>query len=255
MDYLVSNIADVTKVSVGDVPALLVRPKEGLEKKGSILFYHGWGSGKESQVFRANIFAAYGYETLIPDARFHGERGSLDYDCEDVARKYMQQTIMHNIEEAPAMFRFMEEQLQAQKVILAGHSMGAITAGGLFTYKKSVDGAVLYNGCSNWAFLVEEINKYKTGEIPYEELRINDFMLDNNPMDQVEALVNRPLIMLHGAEDNVVNPSAQEDYYRRAREVYTDKERIVYETFEGTTHQVTTQMLERSLYLLQERGL
>lgn len=255
MDYLQSNIADVKKIEVGEVPALLVTPKQHFETKGSILFYHGWGSSKEKQVFRANIFAAYGYETLLPDARFHGQRGNLDYEDEDVARKYMLQTILHNIEEAPSLFRYMEEELQAKKMILAGHSMGAITAGGLFTYKRSIDGAMLFNGCSNWEFLVEEINRSKEGQIPYEELRINDFMLDNNPMDQVEAVADRLLIMLHGEEDTIVNPEAQREYYEKAKKVYKDPNKIIYETFEATDHQLTTQMLERALILLHEFGL
>ena len=66
------------KIYIGDIPCLKI---EGHEKvKGVIIFYHGWSSTKELQSLRGHILAAYGYDVLIPEAIYHGERGLIDYD-------------------------------------------------------------------------------------------------------------------------------------------------------------------------------
>ena len=66
------------RITVDSVPCLFVEPDDCV--RGTVLFYHGWSSAKELQVLRARILAAYGYAVLVPDALYHGERGSIDYD-------------------------------------------------------------------------------------------------------------------------------------------------------------------------------
>ena len=45
--------------------------KENFKIK-NLIFYHGWSSSAENQLFRANIFASFGYRVFLPDAIFHG---------------------------------------------------------------------------------------------------------------------------------------------------------------------------------------
>lgn len=139
MTYLKTNYADIKKIIIADkTPAYVIRPKNIEGKLKTIIFYHGWSSCAKNQIFRANILASYGYQVVLPEATFHGERGSLEYDDIEVVKRYMLETIMHNIEESPAIFKYVVEKLDAdpKNIAVSGHSMGAITAGGLFTFNK-----------------------------------------------------------------------------------------------------------------------
>lgn len=252
MDYLVSEFTDIEKVLINDkTPAYIVTPKDKENVKDTIIFYHGWSSSARNQIFRANIFASYGYRVVLPEATFHGERGNLDYLNMEIVKRYIFEAIMHNIEEAPAVFKYVKEEFKTadENIIVSGHSMGAITAGGLFSFNKKLKAALLFNGSCNWAWMV---NKLKEGEEDsYERMRINDFMLQMDPMTHIENIENRPLAMLNGAEDNVVDPMAQEEFYNLAVNEYNNKNLILFKKYDHTTHQLTTHMLEDGIRFIK----
>ncbi|RVU55524.1 prolyl oligopeptidase family serine peptidase [Anaerosphaera multitolerans] len=253
MEYLKSDFVEIKKEYAGEVPMYVVTPKLNVEKHKTIFFYHGWSSNALSQIFRANILASYGYQVILPEARFHGERGELDYDLEEVTRAHMMQVIMHNIEEFPSIYKYSVENLNVdeENVAVSGHSMGAITAGGLFTFKTSLKTAVLFNGTMNWEHIVDALMEGED-EISYERMRINEFMIQMNPQIHLEDLKDRALGLFNGAEDDVMPPISQEEFYEKAVEKYGDKELIKFEKFDRTYHQLTTQMLESSIIFLKE---
>lgn len=43
-------------------------------------YYHGWHSSKEYQRFKGTVLAVYGYQVIIADAVYHGERNPIDYN-------------------------------------------------------------------------------------------------------------------------------------------------------------------------------
>ncbi len=253
MKYLKTNYADIEEIKINDKDALLVTPKD-IDVDKTIVFYHGWGSCKENQIFRANIFASYGYRVILPDAYYHGSRKNDDFDYEDieVLRKYILETIMHNIEEAPSIFKYIDENFGGE-IAVGGHSMGAITAGGLYNFKKDLKMAYVFNGMNDWAYLVNAVNDGREkDQLSYTEMRVNDFFLDMNPMESAENFKDRPIVLFNGEDDDVVDPKGQENFYKKLNEIYTNKDLIGYETFEMTSHQLTTQMLEAAIKFSKE---
>ena len=253
MDYLVTEYADIKKVLIEDkTPAYVITPKNIEGKLKTIIFYHGWSSAAKNQIFRANILASYGYQVVLPEATYHGERGNLDYNDIEVVKRYILETIMHNIEEAPSIFRYAEENLNAdpENIAVSGHSMGAITAGGLFTFNKKLKAAMIFNGSLNWKKVVNALIEGE--EDSYERMRINDFMLQMDPMKHIKDIKDRPIVMLNGKEDDVVHPAMQREFYEKAVEEYSDKEKIMFKEFDLTKHQLTTQMLEEGICFLKE---
>lgn len=252
MEYLKSEYVDIKKQSINEIPLYVLSPKGCKEKYKTIIFYHGWGSSAKNQIFRANILASYGYQVVLPEARYHGERGTLDYEEAETVRAKMCQTIMHNIEEFPTLYKYVTDELKAdeQNIVVSGHSMGAITASGLFTFKQSLKAAVLFNGACDWEWIVDSINS--TGEVTYEMMRINEFMLQMNPKEHLENLSDRYLIMYNGEEDKTIDPKVQEKFYELAKDSYKDKSKIKFEKWEATSHQITTQMLEKAIITLKE---
>lgn len=255
MEYLKTNYSDIKKVMIGKVPAVIIEPKEATNK--TLVFYHGWGSDKERQIFRGNIFVSYGYRVVLPEARYHGERNveKLDYEDKDVEGKYILKVIMHNIEEAPSIFNYIEENYPGSEIAVGGHSMGAITAGGLYAFKKDLKMAFIFNGINNWKELVRGVNELKgQDKIDEREFRINEFFLDMNPMDSPEAFKDRPLVLFNGRNDDVINPAGQESFVKEVEKVYEDKKLLNFKLFDMTYHQITTQMLEEAIKFSKELG-
>lgn len=251
MEFLKSNYTDISLIDVERVPIYVVRPKGDFKTYKTIVFYHGWGSNAKNQIFRANILASYGYQVILPEARYHGERGKLDYDDVSVLRNRICEVIMHNIEEFPKIYRYMVQNLgvDEENIAVGGHSMGAITASGLFTFKQSLKVAMLFNGVCDWKWLVDAITK---GDVSYESMRINEFMLQMNPKEHLENLVDREMILYNGEDDDVISPIAQESFYEAAKVVYSEKEKLRFTKWEATSHQLTTQMLESAIIALKE---
>ncbi|MGF0095194.1 prolyl oligopeptidase family serine peptidase [Peptoniphilus sp. SGI.035] len=253
MEYLKMNYSDINRAKIGDVPAIIIEPN--LKTNKTIVFYHGWGSCKENQIFRGNIFASYGYRVILPDARYHGERNDIgiDHTDKDIGMKYILKVIMHNIEEAPSIFKVIEENYPENEIAVGGHSMGAITAGGLYNFKKDLKMAFIYNGINNWRALVDYLNKIKNEEkIEENEFRINEFFLDMNPMDSPENFKDRPIVLYNGEDDDTIDPAGQESFAKKIEKFYSDKKLLDFQTFEATSHQVTTQMLEASIIFSKE---
>lgn len=255
MEYLKTNYSDIKKVMIGKVPAVIIEPKEATNK--TLVFYHGWGSDMERQIFRGNIFASYGYRVVLPEARHHGERNveKLDYEDKDVEGKYILKVIMHNIEEAPSIFNYIEENYPGSEIAVGGHSMGAITAGGLYAFKKDLKMAFIFNGINNWKELVRGVNELKgQDKIDEREFRINEFFLDMNPMNSPEAFKDRPLVLFNGRNDDVINPAGQESFAKEVEKVYEDKKLLNFKLFDMTYHQITTQMLEEAIKFSKDLG-
>lgn len=247
---LKSKFFDTKEIKIKRTPATLITPKTGEEKYKTIVFYHGWSSSKENQIFRGCIFALYGFQVLIPQSNYHGSRNTgLDYEHPEVEREYLPRTIMDNIIEAPEILRELVEIYNADpdNLYVSGHSMGAMTAGCLFTFSDLFKGALVFNGTLN---LKPVIDEYKSETSTEEVDRIHEFILQIDPINHMEKLKDRKLIMLNGAEDCDVNPKWQKEFYDKAKEVYKDKSKIIFETFYGTPHVLTTNMMEEGIKLL-----
>lgn len=255
MEYLKMNYSNIDKVKIGEVPALIIEPREKTNK--TIIFYHGWGSSMKNQIFRGNIFASYGYRVILPEGRYHGERNdiNLDYEDKSMEAKYILRVIMHNIEEAPSIFNYIEEKYPESQIAVGGHSMGAITAGGLYAFKKDLKMAFIFNGVNNWQVLVDSVNKIKDQEkIEEEEFRINEFFLDMDPMASPEIFKDRAMVLYNGKDDDVIDPRGQESFAREIEKFYSDKKLLDFQIFDMTSHQITTQMLEAAIIFSKERA-
>lgn len=247
---LKSKFLGIREIKITRTPATLITPKTGEEKYKTIVFYHGWSSSKENQIFRGSIFALYGFQVLIPQSNYHGCRNTgLNYEDPEVEREYLPRTIMDNIIEAPEILRELVDIYNADpdNIYVSGHSMGAMTAGCLFTFSDLFKGALVFNGTLNLKPMIDEYKRETTTE---EVRRIHEFILQVDPVNHIEKLKDRKLIMLNGAEDRDVNPEWQREFYEKAKEVYKDKSKIVFETFPGTPHVLTTNMMEEGIKLL-----
>ena len=246
MEYnkLLDNL-QVTEVDIAGIPCIEIIPPE---IKENIIFYHGWSSRKENQVFRGKILASHGYRVLLPDAPYHGQRNRLDFNSgkgEELLANYFFETLIRAILESVELIDYLGSN---KPIITAGHSMGGFIAAGVFTAKPDISRMVNINGSSAWL---------KTRDIWLDELDFNQpirdkisidgktyYLKEYDPYYNLAKIKNRPILILHGESDSSVQIEAQEGYYQEAKKVYEDRERISLVSYENLNHYIIDKMLE-----------
>ncbi len=245
-DHLSVDHIEETKINIDNIPAILLKPKNKEGLLHTIILYHGWSSNKESQRIRAFVLCSLGYQVIIPDGIHHGERGLLNYDEASNVRDYFWPVVFNNLEEAENIIQTSIENYNAnpETISVMGHSMGGFTSAGIFTHNPKVKAMIVVNGSCNWLHtnaIFKENPAFKvTGD--YEELEKKIELLD--PMNNLEKIINRPVLLLNGEADNVVPLSSQKIFYEKIKPMYKDQKGINFIKYPNLGHFVTTGMME-----------
>lgn len=231
------------ELSVGKIPATLLSYKSSDRKQPGVIWYHGWSSSRASQIFRANIIASFGFHVLVADGMHHGDRGTLNYEDVRIAFEKLPKVILSNIEEFPALTEAFRSEANVEgPIFVAGHSMGAMTAGGLLANFPEVAGALCFNGINDWT-VKDLIDESKLD--PEVLAGIKKF----NPINHLDDFKERPLLMINGEEDRDVDGKVQEAFYHKLKDYYkTDA--LKFEWAVATPHLVTTNMMELGIDFL-----
>lgn len=265
---LKNPMVEMNKIEPGGIPALEFVPPQKLSY-GGMIYYHGWSSCKENQIFRASTMASHGWRVLVPDARNHGERGELNYDEQEIVAEHFFPVLINSIEEADLLLGYLEEKLgDSSPLAAAGHSMGGFTVAGILTADagEKLASAVCVNGSGAWLktvdMLLEEAARREGGE---ESGDPEDFEIDvdksglekYDPFHSSELLADVPLLLLHGEDDSSVPLAAQRHFYEKALKVYRERGRekqLELEVYENLNHYYTTGMLAHTISWLGERS-
>lgn len=246
-NYLKSDYIIEEKINIGEIPAILFRPKGIKGPIPSIIFYHGWSSSKESQRMRGFILASVGYQVILPDAIYHGERTPLnDYGLENALR-FFWKVILTNMEESSKIIEEIVTKYDgdSQKIGVTGHSMGGFTAAGVFTNNPELKALVVLNGSCNWENFNEGFKGYIEMDEELREIENKVSLLD--PMNNINNLKDRPVLLLHGEKDTSVPISSQKLFYEKAKLAYDKKDRINIIKYPNLNHFVTTNMMEETI--------
>lgn len=245
-NYLKSKNIEEKKVYIGEIPAIVFRPIEISNRYPTIIFYHGWSSNKESQRFRAFILSNLGYQVVIPDAINHGERNPIDHQNIENMGKYFWDTIFKNIEESEKIIKELIKEYDADpdRLGVTGHSMGGFTAAGVFTHNPKFKALVVFNGSCAW----ENSNKIfkESFEVTMTKglIELEGKVKKLDPIENLEKIKNRPILMLHGESDSMVSIESQRKFYRDIKPLYEDKAKIKLIKYLNLNHFLTTNMLE-----------
>lgn len=240
-DFLVED-----NITIGDIPVIRLYPKNHDDLLPTIIFYHGWSSNKESQRLRGFILGSLGFQVLIPDAIYHGERNPLDNYEPENATKYFWYVVLNNIKESNKIIDYSISNLKADphRIGVSGHSMGGFTSSGIFTHNPNIKAVVTLNGSSYWKnsnyIFKSALGMDLQGETAEEEEYINSM----DPMNNLELLKNRPILLLHGAADKVVDIDSDRKFYMEIKNLYSDKTKVQLIEYNNLGHFVTTNMME-----------
>lgn len=229
------------KIKIQDRPVWEYRPVDST-KNGAVVFYHGWSSSAELNRFRAQIIASYGYRVLLPEAMHHGERGVIDYH-DPVTRA---SRFFPVIDASTKEFADLQAHLTdcgINKIMVTGHSMGGYTTASVFAQYPQITAAAVINGSFHFEPIVKYIETVLSKE-DLEAVRDSHIHFGSDPAKEIDALVNRPILMVNGGADPVILPSWQRVFYKQITPLYDDQERIRFVEYEHLGHFVTTNIME-----------
>ncbi|PGL69514.1 alpha/beta fold hydrolase [Bacillus sp. AFS055030] len=141
-----------------------------VSRNETIIMFHGWGSTIESQKQLGKELSKLGFKVVIPEIKYHDSRQALtNHFDQKILQRYFWKTIFETIDEEDDIIQQLN--LQKEKSILLGSSMGGFIASGMFFSNTSYAGLININGSSSYIYSEKDFRK-KDRRAPLKEKRI-----------------------------------------------------------------------------------
>jgi len=237
------------------VPALISVPSTGTPPYPCLVMLHGYGGSKEDMKDLAKFAAENGYAIIAIDAQFHGERKQPGKALYSTNLTESRDGIIQTVVDARRTVDYLETRgdIDSTKIGLVGGSMGGILGAIFAGVEPRVKAAVLIVGGGNMSLMIMKsehpaippIRAYMTEKgITYQE--IQEFLDPVDPLNFIDKIAPRPLLMHNGEHDTIVPAEAGRQLYERAKQPKT-----IYWYDAG--HDVPTQLVAlRTLRWLNE---
>ncbi len=251
MAYLKNNYrVKEERLKIQDIPVIRLIPEGYNGKYPTIIFYHGLGSNKDNQRIRGYILASFGYQVLLPDAPYHGERAVEETEDMVLVYKYFYRAILQSIEESNLLTSYLIDEADADpnKIFASGHSMGGYTSVGVLTHNSKFKAAVPMNGSLNWE-ASNRIMKKDFGIDPDYMVEEDYLAIEYSPSNNLSKLKDKEILILSGELDDEVDITPQREFYIENK----NKINVDFIEQEGVGHFVTTGMLEQLIAWLGEK--
>jgi len=249
------NLLDITRVILGDIPCIYVKPEFITEQRPTVIYYHGWESNKDNNLFLGKIIAFHGYNVILPDAIHHGERGKLEKYGVQELRRYFWEVILNTVKEYETLINAAEDRLGISRHRLAvmGSSMGGFISSGIFASNTEIKCHINMNGASAWqkAEMTFKTMDYE-GKGMADEKQLEE-IANYDPLSRKDDLYPRPILLLHGDADTSVPIDIQRYFYDEIKEVYKDNpERLKFVVEPKLNHYKTVRMMEETIAWLDK---
>ncbi|WP_020061357.1 alpha/beta hydrolase family protein [Bacillus sp. 123MFChir2] len=130
-----------------------------------------------------------------------------------------------------------------------GSSMGGFIASGAFVQEQQIDALININGSGAW--LTSEEMFQKQGSNAYSDI---DVIKQLDPVNFLHNLRNRPILLLHGLEDQIISPIGQQTFYEHALASGEIKNSNLSITlYPHINHSISLPMLENIVNWMEEK--
>ncbi|WLD93953.1 alpha/beta hydrolase [Alkalihalobacillus sp. AL-G] len=118
--------------------------------------------------------------------------------------------------------------------------MGGFITSRAFLMDDRFDGLINLNSSSSWVQCERSFQNagFKPSAL-FQEIERHD------PVAYLDMLEERPVLLLHGENDQAIPTRTQLDFYEKARTFYADTNRITLELFPNINHTTSLSMVER----------
>ncbi|WP_421382735.1 alpha/beta hydrolase family protein [Bacillus salacetis] len=236
------------EVFIKGIRCLLAKPEK--DNGHTLIFYHGWGSIPENQAFSAKILASYGFTVILPEIIHHGTRNPFPnpFDTE-VLQKNFWKVVLHSVEEAEGLISCAVKSGLAKegKICLIGSSTGGVIASGVFVEVSSITSLVTLNGSPAWEE-TEHLWRKSDGRPPAAEEELAQIR-KYDPINRLENLKQRPVLMLHGSHDERIPSQGPKKFYDEAKKI---NDFVQYREYWNVTHTISLNMMEEMINWLME---
>lgn len=247
------DLVEVEKIILNNIPCLLVRPKSFKEKLPTLFHYHGWSSKKENHKFFATTICQYGYQVILPDSNYHGDRNPLnEYDVNNL-KEYFPKIIIQSVDEFNQIRREAEKlyQVDEKRIAVSGNSMGGFIASSIFGKNQDIKALICLNGGSSWKKAMDILKEM--GELDEEYNVYTEEMKKFDPLTYKNKFYPRPILMLHGDSDTLVPIAIQRYSYEEVYPLYKkEPERIKLEEYKNINHHISIRMVESTVMWLDK---
>lgn len=243
----------VERNEINGIPYLIIKERKKEGPLPTIFYYHGWSSNKENQRFKGFILANCGYQVVIPDSIYHGERDPIDHNASGMMEKYFWEVVINSVEEFKILMEDIVKNHKADKnrMGIMGHSMGGFISSGIFSTNENINCLVNYNGSCAWIKADESFRKIHNQPPATEDevLRLSKFDLTSN----INRLKLRPILLVHGNSDTSVPIQSQRAFYQQVAPLYKENpENLKFSIYERLDHYITIGMLEEGILWLKK---
>lgn len=249
------ELLDISRIKLGNIPCIYVKPVFNTEEAPTVIYYHGWESNKDNNLFLGKIIAFHGYNVILPDAIHHGERGKLErYGIQEL-RSHFWEIVFNTVNEYETMVNVAEDKLgvSRHRIAVMGSSMGGFIASGVFASNTEIRCLINMNGASAWekAEMAFKTMDYE-GKGMADEKQLEE-IANYDPISKKDALYPRPILLLHGDADTSVPIDIQRCFYDEMKEVYKDvPERLEFVVEPKLNHYKTVRMMEETIAWLDK---
>lgn len=213
-----------------------------------VIFYHGFTSSKLVYSYFAVALAQAGMRVIMPDAPEHGARFNGD------ARQRLShfwQILQGNFNEFAGLCAALHARrlVDADRLAVGGASMGGMTALGLMTQFPQIRCVASLMGSGYFSTLSRSLFPPLTVTSPEEQARFDAITAPLAKWDvstQLSTLADRPLLLWHGEEDDVVPAVETLRLQQAMSEQKLDKQlTCLWEA--GVKHRITPDALEATV--------
>ncbi len=179
----------------------------------AVILVHGLGGNRGALIGDAALLNAQGYHTLLIDLRNHGDSDgtvmSLGYnEIEDVR--------------AAVQYLLSRREVDASRIAALGHSLGAVTVVHAAAVIPEIRAVIAESTFRSIATSWRKIIRLYTGQPPAPLVPFFVDRLTGVPASQVDlmpdldAIAPRPILFVHGSDDEVIDPEDSRIMYAAA---------------------------------------
>ncbi|MFO8080915.1 MAG: dienelactone hydrolase family protein [Armatimonadota bacterium] len=231
LDAQVSDVSTVGSMIVermsflGDdderIPALLMRPA-GVERPPCALVLHGLGGDKSQARVIAALLIPHGIAVMAIDAALHGDRREQGVELWDAgpALGEREGPLMRTVVDNRRAIDYIvsRDDIDGDRVVLVGLSMGAILGSVVAAVDDRVDAAALIVGGGDWEKILSTSDHPMAARFREAGIIDGSALAPVDPVNFIGKISPRPVLLINGTEDAIIPRAAAEALHEAARE-------------------------------------